>query len=182
MEISLTLQFSNFQKSFKKTRVLFYGQYLVMQFTGYMYNAKKIEHYINFKCILSKIHFPFNNSKYARFNFHSILGLRSLFLVINHKKLSWYTLTICVYIQKIENAKSYFTPVFGHNICTTTIHTKIKLNIFPADLWSDSSIGFQIKFIPHFLRLLCSCQRSVRPTPLLTETCSYQHCIDQMLF
>ena len=49
---------------------------------------------------------------------------------------------------------------------------KIKLNNFPVQLWSNLSIGYEIKFIPHFLRFLCVCQHSVRPTPLLTETCS----------
>ena len=69
----------------------------------------------------------------------------------------------------------WFYPCFWpfHDFCTTTIHTQLKLNIVPVHLWSYLSIGFEIKLIARFLRLLRACQHPFRPTPLLTETCSY---------
>ena len=56
---------------------------------------------------------------------------------------------------------------------TTTLHEELNLNMFPSHLWYISSIGFEIKMIPCFRKLLCSCQHPVRPTPLLTKTWSY---------
>ena len=48
-----------------------------------------------------------------------------------------------------------------HYFYTTTIHDKLRLNIFLAQLWSYLSIGVKIKFIPFLLRLLCACQHQI---------------------
>ena len=67
-------------------------------------------------------------------------------------------------------------PLFWlfHDFCTTTIQLKFKFDIFPAHLWYNLSIDLEIKLIPCFLKLLCWCQHSVRPTALLTKTWSYR--------
>ena len=138
------------------------------------------------------------NSNYVRYHFHGILGISGPFVTIfgdKSQKLSLLTLTICINIQTINNGTNYYNLLLWydffcggkmkiiltfllwfypccHSFCTTTIHDKLKFNLLPAHLWSNLSISFEIKLIPCFLRLLCACQQSVRPTPLLTETCS----------
>ena len=57
-----------------------------------------------------KMLFSSKISKYAKFHFDGVLGIKglwSLYLVIK-QKISWYTLTICLEILKIKNGQIYY--------------------------------------------------------------------------
>ena len=61
--------------------------------------------------MLSKMQFPFKNSKYVRFYFHGILDIKRPLVTIfgdKSQKLSWSILTICIDIPKIKGRKIYY--------------------------------------------------------------------------
>ena len=115
---------------------------------------KKITLTLNLSC--KKCISPKKNSKYASFQFYGILGISGSFVTIFGDKNKKIVFIPWLYVLKYQKTKKDF--------CHTTIHKKFKLSISPKHLWSNLSIHFW-KMIPCFLRLLCSCQHSVRPTP-----------------
>ena len=83
-------------------------------------------------CILSKMHFPSTNSKYAIFHCHRIPDIKRPLVTLfgdTSQKLSWCTLTICTDIPKIKNG--FFKTILFHDMFFLRADLIKSINMIP---------------------------------------------------